>query len=92
MELAELSIVFVLALVIISALASIAALALSVWNTIQIKAQKLSTHTVIPVSPQTTTMSNIEQELERIVKDAGGIQNDLNRNMSTMGVDADELV
>lgn len=71
---------------------SLIAFGFCIWNNIQIQAQKLSTHTVIPVSPQTTTMSNIEQELERIVKDAGGIQNDLNRNMSTMGVDADELV
>lgn len=82
-----------LASVILSALAiilALAAIALSMWNTIHLQAQRLSTHTVIPVSPE-TTMSKIEEQLSGIIKDAGGNQNDLNRNLYSTGLDADEL-
>lgn len=71
---------------------SLIAFGFTIWNTIEIQAQKRATHTVIPISPQTTTLSNIEDELDKIVKGAGGNQNDLNRNMSNMGLDPDDLV
>ena len=71
---------------------SLAALGLSIWNTIHIQAQKLSTHTVIPISPQDTTMSKIEDELNKIVRGSGGDQSDLNRNLYKTGLDPEDLV
>jgi hypothetical protein len=84
-----------LAVVILGAIAfllSLAAIALSVWNTIHIQAQRLSTHTVIPVSPSNTSLDSIEKELDKIVKGAGGNQEDLNRNLFQTGLDPEDLV
>lgn len=88
---AQLSILFVLALVTLSAMLSAAALVLSMWNTIHIQAQRLSTHTVIPVTPE-STMTKIEEQLSNIARGAGGDQADLNRNLFQSGLDPDDLV
>lgn len=77
---------------ILALLLALGAITLSCWNTIHIQAQRLSTHTVIPVAPESTTMSNIEQEISKIVKGAGGDYNDLNRNLNATGLDPDDLV
>jgi hypothetical protein len=80
-----------LALCICAFIFGIIALGLSIWNTILIQAQRQSTHTVIPVSPETAT-TKLEEHLNKIMNGAGGDQNDLNRNLSQMGLDVDELV
>ena len=74
-----------------AAVFSFIAMGLSIWNTILIQAQRHSTHTVIPVSPETTS-GNLEEQLNKILKGAGGDQGDLNRNLSHMGLDVDDLV
>lgn len=71
---------------------SVGSVVLSMWNTIHIQAQRLSTHTVIPVNPNSTSMDNIEKELEKIAKGVGGDQRDLNRNLFQAGLDPEELV
>lgn len=81
----------IIAFTIISLIFSFSALVLSIYNTIHIQAQKLSTHTVLPIS-QTNNMENIEKELENIVKQAGGNQEDLNRNLFAQGLDPEDLV
>jgi hypothetical protein len=68
-----------------------AAFVFSVWNFIQIQAQKNSTHTVIPIGAN-TTMDKVETELEKIIKSAGGNQNDLNRDLFKVGIDPEDLV
>lgn len=77
---------------IVAFIAAGIAVLLSVWNTIHLQAQRLSTHTVIPVSPDTTTAANLEEQLSKIVKDAGGNFNDLNQNLHGNGLDPDDLV
>lgn len=81
-----------LVVAIVAAILGTAAIVISCWNTIHIQAQRLSTHTVIPVSPQQTTIGKLEDELERIAKAAGADQNDLNATMLRAGLDPDELV
>lgn len=83
-----------LAAIILSSVAfilSLGCLVVSVWNTIHIQAQRLSTHTVIPVTPD-STMAKIEEELGNIAKGAGADFNDLNRNLHANGLDVDDLV
>ena len=70
---------------------SLGCLIVSLWNTVHIQAQRLSTHTVIPVTPE-TTMTKIEEQLGNIAKGAGADQTDLNRNLFSSGLDVDDLV
>lgn len=83
----ELSII----LSIISLTFAVIAVCFSIWNFIELKAQKLSTHTMVPISTP-SPMDNLEKELEKIIKGAGGDQNDLNRNLLKAGLNVDELV
>lgn len=80
-----------LILAAVAFLLSLAGVVLSMWNTIHIQAQRLSTHTVIPVTPE-STMTKIEEQLSNIARGAGGDQTDLNRNLFQSGLDPDDLV
>lgn len=82
----------ILALMICSFVFSMVAFGFTVWNTICIQAQRQSTHTVIPISPENTTMSNIEEQLQKIATGAGANQSDLNRNLFDTGLDPEDLV
>lgn len=83
--------VFVATLAILATILAAAAFAFSVFNFIQLKAQGLSTHTVLPISPD-STMEKIEKQLTDITKVAGGSQADLNRNLFDAGIDPEDLV
>lgn len=82
---------FVAVVAVVAGVLSLAAFSFSVFNFIQLKAQGLSTHTVLPISSD-STMEKIEKQLTDITKVAGGSQADLNRNLFDVGVDPEELV
>jgi hypothetical protein len=79
------------ALAISAAALSFFAIALSIWNTIEVQAQKRATHTVIPI-PQAAESPKLEDYLNGVLKTAGADQKDINRNFAKMGLDVDELV
>lgn len=80
----------IIVLTIFSLILAITSIIFSIWNFIELKAQKLSTHTMVPIT--TPTGGSLEKELEKIIKSAGGDQNDLNRNLLKAGLNVDELV
>lgn len=71
---------------------SLVALGLSLWNTIHIQAQKQSTHTVIPIAPNDTTMEKLEKHINDIAGNAGADQSHLNKNLFDVGMDPEDLV
>lgn len=86
----ELTAIF-LACNIISLLCAFMALGFSIWNFIEMMAQKRTTHTIMPV-PTGPDMGgdSLEKYMEKITKAAGADQKDLNRNLFNMGMDLEE--
>ena len=58
---------------------------------IDVQAMKLSTHTVIPMAPD-SAISKLETHLNEVAGKAGANQADLNRGFHDIGLDPEELV
>lgn len=83
----------VVAASIIGCIFSFFALAISIWNIVEIQASKRATHTVLPLPTNSTSpLADLEKKLNSIVQQAGGDQSDINRGLFEAGVDPDELV
>lgn len=75
----------------VSLLLTLGAFGFSVMNFIQLKAQSLSTHTVLPITSD-TKMEDIEKKLKEAMQGAGSDQSDLNRNLHDTGLDIEDLI